>query len=61
MTLALGLHVCTGQNIFVLSEIDSDEDITFDVKYRDSEYTLIIRPETKSLFVMQDDFKSGSG
>jgi hypothetical protein len=61
MFLALGLHVCSGNNIFVLSEIESEEEIRFDTKYRGEEYVIVVRPETKTLFMMQDDTKDGAG
>jgi hypothetical protein len=61
MTLALGTFACSGNNIFVLSEIESEEEMRFDVNYRGGDYTIIIRPETKTLFLMQDETKDGAG
>jgi hypothetical protein len=46
MTLALGLHIVSGLNIFVLSEIESEEEIRFDAKYRGAEYVIVVRPDT---------------
>ena len=44
---ALGPHICTGNNIFLLQEIgDKDEDIKFPVTYRGTDYVLVVRPDT---------------
>ena len=47
MEMALGMNVCSGQQIYTLTEID--EDIKLAVCLKEKKYTVLIRKDTQCL------------
>jgi hypothetical protein len=49
LSLVVGLHVCSGGSIFCLSEVEAEEDLQFDVKFRNTDYIIVIELKTKCI------------
>ena len=49
LSLVVGLHVCSGGSIFCLSEVEAKEDLQFDVKFRNTDYIIVIELKTKCI------------
>lgn len=58
MDTALGLNVCSGEIIYLLSELE--EDVKFNAMLNGNQYTIVIREETHTILNLQDDFTNES-
>ncbi len=53
---ALGLYVCSGQQIYVLAELD--EDVMFDVALAGAKYQILIDKSTQSIVQLDGKFQN---
>ncbi len=56
METALGLNVCSGNQIYLLRELD--EDVSFTTKLQDQRYTIHIQQGTRSEVCLSDKFSN---
>lgn len=54
MEKALGLNVVSGQQIYLINEIE--EDVRFDASLRGGKYTILINKSTQSIVNFDDNF-----
>lgn len=58
MDASLGLNVCSGEIIYLLSELE--EDVKFNATLNGNQYTIVIREETHTILNLQDQFTNES-
>lgn len=56
MDTLLGVYVCSGANIFMLTPIT--EDIELNAKFNGLEYTILISASTETQVMLDDNFRN---
>lgn len=54
--MALGLNVCSGQQIYTVTELD--EDISFGMVHKSKKYTVLIRKDTQCQVRLSQQFNN---